>query len=195
MKITVEFDVADQETFLRALQTWDETVPNTCNGYRIDSGLDQREALRRFASEMEQKLRRNDHKSGWARDPVDALWRLLEIEIEEFKVLYQYYPVSEARKELLDIANYAMIVWDRLGRYQQQAPAHLQDEHKDRRTWPYARSISGESVRYVDTTRFEQGDKQHAEIQQSLSSGTAHGQHHPEVVRSVDPEPGHSGKP
>lgn len=135
-KITVEFTVADPEQFQRSLQAWDSVADNTCIGYRIDQGLDQREALHQFASEMEQKLRKNDHKSGWAKDPVDALWRLLEIEIEEFKVLYQYYPVRAARRELIDIANFAMIVWDRLGKYMQDMPAHLQSEHSDQREWP-----------------------------------------------------------
>lgn len=74
-----------------------------------------RPSLAAFVIEMELKLRKNDHKTSWRELPVPALFRLLMIEIDEFKVAHEYLSVAEARKELIDIANFAMIMWDRLG--------------------------------------------------------------------------------
>lgn len=73
-----------------------------------------RAPLAKFADQMEAKLQKNDHKTGWHSLPVEALFRLLLIEIEEFKVAREYLSVAEARKELVDIANFSMILWDRL---------------------------------------------------------------------------------
>ncbi len=63
---------------------------------------------------MEKKLRKNDHKSSWRDLPVEALFKLLMIEIEEYRVAHDYFTVAEARNELVDVGNYALILWDRL---------------------------------------------------------------------------------
>ncbi len=83
----------------------------------MDASLDPepRYVLRQFASLMEAKLRKNDHKTGWRELPVEALFRLLMIEVEEFKVAKEFLSVAEARNELLDISNFALFLWDRLG--------------------------------------------------------------------------------
>lgn len=90
---------------------------------KADTSLEPkpRYVLQQFASQMEVKLLRNDHKSGWRTLPIEALFRLLQIEIEEFKVAHEFMSVAEARNELLDISNYAMILWDRLGMEDQKA--------------------------------------------------------------------------
>lgn len=87
-----------------------------------------RSALSAFASEMEMVLKAHDHKTGWRLQPVPALTRLLELELQEFKVAYDYFTVAEARKELIDVANYCMIVWDRLGMLDQGIPVREQVE-------------------------------------------------------------------
>lgn len=80
-----------------------------------------RPVLLQFAAAMETKLRKNDHKTSWRTLPVEALRRLLQIEMEEFKVAMEFLSVAEARNELTDIANFALILWDRLGLEDQKA--------------------------------------------------------------------------
>lgn len=79
-----------------------------------------------FAEEMETKLRRNDHKRGWRDLPVEALFRLLMIELEEFRVADEFLNVADARKELVDLANFCLILHDRLGLLQQDRNRHAQ---------------------------------------------------------------------
>lgn len=74
-----------------------------------------RPPLEEFARRMEDKLRKNDHKKTWKEKPAEALFKLLLLEVEEFKVAHEFFTVEEARTELVDIANYAMILYDRLG--------------------------------------------------------------------------------
>ncbi len=91
-----------------------------------------RPPLARFAALMEQKLRKNDHKNalGWHRQPIEALQRLMLLEIEEFKVADEFYPVERAREELVDIANFALILHDRLGILDQLRTRKEQEEKK-----------------------------------------------------------------
>lgn len=74
-----------------------------------------RTPLLTFACLMEQKLRKNDHKTGWRHLPVEALLRLMLLELEEFKVADEFFCVEEAQHELVDVANFAMMLHDRLG--------------------------------------------------------------------------------
>lgn len=90
--------------------------------------IEPREALARFAADMEAKLRKNDHKKDWRELPVAALLRLLEIELEELKVALEYLPVSESRKESVDLANFAMFIWDRLSLLEQDKK--ISEQHK-----------------------------------------------------------------
>ena len=90
----------------------------------IDAGL--REPLGDFAYQMELKLRKNDHKTSWRRQPIEALFRLLALEIEEFKVSDEFFNVEEARKELIDVSNYCLILYDRLGMLDQLRNRHEQ---------------------------------------------------------------------
>lgn len=74
-----------------------------------------REPLAEFALLMEHKLRKNDHKTGWRALPIEALRRLMMLEVEEYNVAREFFGHEEARKELVDIANFAMMLHDRLG--------------------------------------------------------------------------------
>jgi hypothetical protein len=73
-----------------------------------------RPVLADFAVLMEAKLQKNDHKTSWTNLPVEALFRMLTLEIEEFKVAHEFLGPDEAMKELVDVANYCMILHDRL---------------------------------------------------------------------------------
>lgn len=67
-----------------------------------------------FAIAMEAKLRKHDHKTTWKGKPIEALKRLLLLEIEEFKVAHEFFDADEATAELVDIGNYALILRDRI---------------------------------------------------------------------------------
>jgi len=92
----------------------------------IEAASTVRVPLLNFALLMEQKLRKNDHKDTWCKKPVEALVRLLMLELEEFKVADEFFSVDEARNELVDIANFAMIVHDRLGMLDPEKSRHEQ---------------------------------------------------------------------
>ena len=85
-----------------------------------------RPALRDFACAMEAKLRKNDHKTSWRDQPIEALFRLLMLAVEEFKVADEFFSVANARNELVDIANFALILYDRLGMIDQDRTRHEQ---------------------------------------------------------------------
>lgn len=79
-----------------------------------DTTMDIREALAEFALAMEGKLRKNDHKTGWSRQPIEAHIKLLKIELMEFDVALEFLGDEEAANECVDIANFAMIIRDKL---------------------------------------------------------------------------------
>jgi hypothetical protein len=87
-----------------------------------------RPAVRAFAEAMELKLRKHDgKKTHWREQPIEALVRLLVLELEEFKIADDFFNVAEARTELKDIANYAMILDDRLAMIDQDKNRHAQE--------------------------------------------------------------------
>lgn len=73
-----------------------------------------RPSLKLFADDMERKLQKNDHKTGWLTLPVEALLRKLEIELEELKVAVQFEGDVDAMDECVDVANFAMMLYDRI---------------------------------------------------------------------------------
>lgn len=79
-----------------------------------DIGVRLRPTLNSFAVEMEWKLRKNDHKKGWKELPFEALHKLFLLEYEEFKVASEYFGPGAAKKELVDMGNFIMMMWDRL---------------------------------------------------------------------------------
>lgn len=130
-KVVVEFNVKDREAFLIALQTatsYNGGLRDLVVGYRADDHVQRRSALETFSAAMELKLRRNEHKNNWREKPIEALFKLLLLEIEEFKVAHEFFAVSEARPELVDIANFSLIVWDRLSLLDQERNAREQQK-------------------------------------------------------------------
>lgn len=73
-----------------------------------------RMVLASFAAQCELKLRKNDHKTDWKDLPIEALFRKLKIEIEELEVAIKYEGAQESASECVDIANFAMMLWDRI---------------------------------------------------------------------------------
>jgi hypothetical protein len=121
--ISVNFNVQDgkREEFSKWLdKITTEVGPSCLLGYRSDDFVHRREALQRFANEMEIVLRQHDHKSTWRDKPVEALFRLLRLEVEEASVAMEFFSAAEARHEMIDIANFAMILFDRLGMLKQE---------------------------------------------------------------------------
>src|SRR5262245_53930578 len=120
--VTVTFQVEESKVpdFLEWLRKATDDCPSV-HGLRSGEGnrLPWREALRIFAGEMERVLKAHDHKTDWRLRPVKALISKMYLEVEEFKVAVEHFEVKEARNELIDIANFCMIVSDRLSMYEQ----------------------------------------------------------------------------
>ena len=85
-----------------------------------------RDSVKNFAKEMETILELNDFKGGWdARHcTMDYLQhRLVEELGEYFRTLEHglikdgYITTDDQRKELVDIANFAMMLWERTPKY------------------------------------------------------------------------------
>lgn len=121
-RVVVEFQVINKDKFLAALQQWDEECDrpfegstNGCVSFRADDYVSKRQALVAFVDAMETKLRKNEYKKNWRDKPIDALFKLMMLEIREFKTAKRYFSVAEARAELPDIANFAMMCYDRMG--------------------------------------------------------------------------------
>lgn len=115
--VTVNFEVTNRDKFMAALQKATEDdgpLEYAVVGYRQDDGVDKREALAKFANAMELKLRKNDHKTSWRELPIEALYRQMKLEIQELEVAMDFLTALEARDECVDIANFALILWDRL---------------------------------------------------------------------------------
>lgn len=116
--VSVNFNVNDgkREQFLHWLNdaTNGRPAETLMMGFRADDFVHRRAALQKFADQMEMVLRQHDHKSTWRDKPVEALFKLLQLELKECKIAMQYFTVADARRELVDIANYCCIVYDRL---------------------------------------------------------------------------------
>jgi len=129
-RVVVEFQVTDKNKFMAALQQWDDQSDgdNGCVSFRADDYVSKRQALVAFVDAMELTLRRHEHKTTWRERPIEALIKLMMLEIEEFRISHDFFEVKESRKELVDIGNYAMILWDRLGMLNQDINAHAQEK-------------------------------------------------------------------
>jgi NTP pyrophosphatase (non-canonical NTP hydrolase) len=78
-----------------------------------------RQELRVFARAMEKVLRQNDWKRGWKGDSprvlMDRIWdEIRELEPAADRWARNEATIEEVQKELLDIANFCMMAWDRL---------------------------------------------------------------------------------
>lgn len=136
-QVTVVFTVVKGNK--EALETWLQHVTedasgfitanfgNPALGYRADDTVQRREALQKFVDRMELVLRAHDGKTSWRERPIEALIRLLKLEMHEFDVAHEFFEISEARKELIDIANYCLICDDRLSLLDQNKPLREQE--------------------------------------------------------------------
>lgn len=75
--------------------------------------------VRAFAKAMEEVLRQNDFKHGWKGDSPQALVDRIWDEIRELEPVMVNYSkncaqLEDVQKELVDIANFCMMTWDRL---------------------------------------------------------------------------------
>lgn len=69
-----------------------------------------------FAKAMDEVLTKNDHKGGWQEDNCTIEYlqhRLVEEMGEYFRSLEMDVLSSWRKKELVDVANFAMMLWDR----------------------------------------------------------------------------------
>lgn len=82
-----------------------------------------------FAVAMEKKLRKNDHKTGWKDQPIEAHIRLLKIEMMELEVALDFLTFNDVCNECVDIANFALIIRNKL---MTQGRAAFKDHKADR---------------------------------------------------------------
>lgn len=75
-----------------------------------------RESVEWFASEMEEVLRDNDHKSGWKDCTEHYLFQLLLTEVAELYDALNTAPPEEVIEEAADVANVAHMIADNFGR-------------------------------------------------------------------------------
>lgn len=76
--------------------------------------IEARPEVVEFAEAMEAKLRKNDHKTGWHDQPIEAHIKLLRIEMMELDVALDHLGDEMAAKECIDVANFALIIRDKL---------------------------------------------------------------------------------
>ena len=79
-------------------------------------GYELRPAVKLFAEAMEKTLRANDHKGGWGFQDCSThylLCRLVEEVGELFALNAKAGDYYVSTKELEDIANFAMMLWNR----------------------------------------------------------------------------------
>lgn len=76
--------------------------------------IDARVEVAEFAEAMEAKLRKNDHKTGWHDQPIEAHIKLLRIEMMELDVALDHLGDEMAAKECIDVANFSLIIRDKL---------------------------------------------------------------------------------
>ena len=70
-----------------------------------------RTAVKRFARQMEAELKKNDHKGGWKTSTNHyLLLRCFEEWLELRDVVLSGR--GDIRKEAVDVANFAMMIWD-----------------------------------------------------------------------------------
>lgn len=145
-RVHVEFEITDYDKFLDGLQRVTgvgEPLEYVVVGYRADDQVQRREALTKFVDQMELKLRKNEHKRNWRDKPIEALFKLLLLEVEEFKVAHEFFSVDEAKGELVDVANFAMMVWDRLSLMDQERNAREQQADNERKAEANERLAEG----------------------------------------------------
>lgn len=73
---------------------------------------DTREEVSSFSYQMEMKLRKRDGYGGWKSLPLSYVREKLKNELNELLVALDYETAPEVMSECVDVANYAMFLWD-----------------------------------------------------------------------------------
>lgn len=71
-----------------------------------------RDEVRFFSFGMEQKLKKRDNYGGWRHLPLDYLAKKLDAEMRELLISLKYESPDEVMSECIDVANFAMFIWD-----------------------------------------------------------------------------------
>lgn len=75
--------------------------------------MTQRKEVIEFANAMEMKLKQNDWKEHWKYDSLKRLMRKLKAEVTELEDAL-VLGIDNPELECIDIANYAMMIYDNL---------------------------------------------------------------------------------
>ena len=84
-----------------------------------------RKDLIEFAEAMELELKANDHKMSWKNQDIEFLERRLVGEVGEYfdeRAESDCMPELDIglRKEIIDVANFCMMIWDKLSEADRQ---------------------------------------------------------------------------
>ena len=76
-----------------------------------------RQQVKNFAAAMEHTLQRHDNKDGWYDCTPEWLLMRLKQEVEELTFVirdrkFHSHQIVEAKQEAIDVANFAMMIWD-----------------------------------------------------------------------------------
>lgn len=82
------------------------------NPVAVSAGSVIREEVASFAKAMEHKLHKRDGYGGWRSLPLQYIREKLKGELNELLVALEYETDSEVMSECVDVANYAMFLWD-----------------------------------------------------------------------------------
>jgi hypothetical protein len=74
--------------------------------------MKMREEVSTFGAAMEGKLQKRDAYGGWRHLPLEYLQEKLESEVRELLIALKYESKSEVAGECVDVANFAMFIWD-----------------------------------------------------------------------------------
>ena len=79
-------------------------------------GVEPGESIQAFADEMQLVMSKHDEDKGesWMDCPAKYLLDGLDTEIEELAKARGNLNIANVREELVDIANYCMMLWNRL---------------------------------------------------------------------------------
>lgn len=86
-----------------------------------------RPVIQRFSEHMETVLEKHDAEKGtegWLKDDVNVLWLFgrLQEEILELKAAIDDVNEINIKNEVADVANFAMMIWDRVSKNRRWQP-------------------------------------------------------------------------
>jgi hypothetical protein len=100
-------------------------------GLRQHATIYVREEVKTFSDSMETKLRKRDGYGGWLNLPLPYLQKKLKGELDELLTSLEYETREEVMDECVDVANYAMFLWDIMRRGDPRSTAGLVGRKKE----------------------------------------------------------------